>query len=57
MHKMFKVTCLADPQRKAWDSSKAWSWKSSKNGSGAALPNVKYTQNQSICKKQVLMNA
>jgi hypothetical protein len=23
------------------DSSKAWSWKSSKNGSGTALPNAK----------------
>jgi hypothetical protein len=28
----------------------------SKNGSGVALPNAKYTQNQSICNKHVLMN-
>jgi hypothetical protein len=42
---------------KSWVSSKAWSWKSSKNGSGAALPNAKYTQNKSICNKHVLMNA
>jgi hypothetical protein len=28
-----------------------------KNSSGAALPNVKYTQNQSICNNHVLMNA
>jgi hypothetical protein len=27
------------------------------NGSGVALPNMKYTQNQSICNKHVLMNA
>jgi hypothetical protein len=27
-----------------------------KNDTGAALPNVKYTQNQSICNKHVLMN-
>jgi hypothetical protein len=27
--------------KKNWDSSKAWSWKSSKNGSGTVLPNVK----------------
>jgi hypothetical protein len=27
--------------KKSWDSSKAWSWKSSKNGSGTTLPIVK----------------
>jgi hypothetical protein len=30
--------------KKNGDSSKAWSWKSSKNGSGTALPNAKQTQ-------------
>jgi hypothetical protein len=30
--------------KKNGDSSKAWSWKSSKNGSNTALPNVKQTQ-------------
>jgi hypothetical protein len=29
---------------KNWDSSKAWSWKSTKNGSGIVLPNAKQTQ-------------
>jgi hypothetical protein len=29
---------------KSWDSSKAWSWKSSKFGSGTTLPIVKQTQ-------------
>jgi hypothetical protein len=28
-----------------------------KNGSGVALPNLKYSQNQSICNEHVLMNA
>jgi hypothetical protein len=27
-----------------WDSSKAWSWKSSENGSGIVLPNMKQIQ-------------
>jgi hypothetical protein len=30
--------------KKNGDSSKAWSWKSSKNGSGTTLPNMKQTQ-------------
>jgi hypothetical protein len=30
--------------KKNGDSSKAWSWKSSKNGSDTVLPNVKQTQ-------------
>jgi hypothetical protein len=29
--------------KKNGDSSKAWSWKSSKNGSGTVLPNAKQT--------------
>jgi hypothetical protein len=42
-----------------WDSSKAWSWKSSKNGSDTALPNVKQTQviNQQNATNMYLMNA
>jgi hypothetical protein len=36
---MIKATCLAALQRKL--GQKAWSWKSLKNGSGTALPNVK----------------
>jgi hypothetical protein len=40
--------------KKTWDSSKAWSWKFSKNGFSTALPNVKQTHNQSICNKHVL---
>jgi hypothetical protein len=43
---MLKVTYLADPQRKAETPRRP----------GAVLPNAKYTQNQSICNKQVLMN-
>jgi hypothetical protein len=43
--------------KKDWVSSKAWSWISSKNGAGGALPNMKHTPNQSICNKHVLMNA
>jgi hypothetical protein len=30
--------------KKERDSSKAWSWKSLKNGAGTALPNTKQTQ-------------
>jgi hypothetical protein len=37
--------------KKSWDSSKAWSWKSSKNGSGTVLPNAKQHK-QSINKMQ-----
>jgi hypothetical protein len=41
--------------KNSWDSSKAWSWKSSKNGSGATLPINTNTCNQSIkCKRHVL---
>jgi hypothetical protein len=29
--------------KNSWDSSKAWSWKFSKNGSGAMLPIMKQT--------------
>jgi hypothetical protein len=45
--------------RNNWDSSKAWSWKSSKNGSGATLPIAKQTRaiNQSNATNMCYMNA
>jgi hypothetical protein len=44
---------------KSWDSSKAWSWKSSKIGSGTMLPIVKQTQaiNQINATNMCYMNA
>jgi hypothetical protein len=45
--------------KNSWDSSKPWSWKSSKNGSGATLPIVKQTHaiNQSNATGMDYMNA
>jgi hypothetical protein len=45
--------------KNSWDSSKAWSWKSSKNGSGATLPILKQTHaiNQSNATDMCYMNA
>jgi hypothetical protein len=45
--------------KNSWDSSKAWSWKSSKNGSGAMLPIMKqiHAINQSNAIDMGYMNA
>jgi hypothetical protein len=45
--------------KNSWDSSKAWSWKSSRNGFGATFPIVKQTCaiNQSNAIDMCYMNA
>jgi hypothetical protein len=42
--KWSRTLALLLHKEKNWDASKAWSWKSSKNGSGTVLTNVKQTQ-------------
>jgi hypothetical protein len=50
---MFKVTCLADPERKVGTPRRLGLRNPQRMALVQCVPNVKFTHNQSICNKLV----